>query len=110
MIEILAAAVLWIGPVDCVASVEINTFGAGQTRTAVIYRDADDSIVDWRWLTTPDQIPRPVSGGRYAAVWNDNGKPRTVYCRAVYYVRSTHDRELAGRASLPVHKRRKLSQ
>ncbi len=110
MIEILFAAVFWVGTVDHVDAVEFNTYGSDQqTRTAIIYRDADGSIVDWRWFTTPDQIPRLING-RYVAVWNDEGKPRTVYCRIVYYVRSEIDREIAGRSDLPMDRRRKLAK
>lgn len=100
--------VIWLGTVDHVATVEINTFG-DQPRTAVIYRDADNSIVDWRWYSE-GQIPHPLGDGRYFAAWNDSGKPRTVYCRSVIYSRTREDRELSERKTLPEHKRRKLAR
>ena len=109
MCGLFLGMVVWLGPVDNVATVEVNTFG-DQPRTAVIYRDADNSIVDWRWLSSPDQIPQPLGDGRHVAVWNDQGKPRTVYCNSVRYTRTREDRELAERTTLPEHKRRKLAR
>jgi hypothetical protein len=105
----LLSAVFWIGPVDTVAVVEVNTFGQ-QPRTVILYRDRDESIVDWRWYTSPDQVPKLSSKGRYSAVWNDQGKPRTVYCDTVRYTRTLDDVELAERAKLPDHSRRRLSR
>jgi len=101
--------VLWTGPVDHVATVEINTFG-DQPRTAILYRDADDSVVDWRWYSCPNQIPRALGDGRHVAVWDDQGRPRTVYCNQVRFTRTREDRELADRSLLPEHKRRKLTR
>jgi hypothetical protein len=109
MYGLFLGMVVWLGPVDTVATVEINTFG-DQPRTAVIYRDPDNSIVDWRWLSSPDQIPQPLGDGRHVAVWSDQGKPRTVYCTSVRFTRTREDRELAERATLPEHKRRKLAR
>jgi hypothetical protein len=95
--------------VDWCETVEVNTFGA-QPRTAILYRDAGNSIVDWRWYSRPDQIPRPLGDGRCLAVWNDQGKLRRVYCRHVRYTRTKQDVELAERAKLGDEKRRKLSR
>ncbi len=100
----------WNGPYDQVATVEINTFGTTRIRTAILYRDPDGRIIDWRWYTDPDQIPKPFDKGRYIAVWSDGGIPRTVICGKVVYERSKEDRELAERAEWPVHMRRKLSR
>jgi hypothetical protein len=99
----------WFGPNDYVATVEVNTFGAGVQRTSVIYRDWDDAIIDWRWYTSQRQIPKPLGDGRFIAVWDDQGRPRTVICNTVRYVRSREDRELIERAILPIERRRKLS-
>jgi hypothetical protein len=109
MFALFAAGMCWFGASDCVATVEINTFGVAPVRTSVIYRDWDDSIIDWRWYTTPQQLPRPLGDGRYIAVWEDHGRPRTVLCTSVRHVRSREDRELVERAILPAERRRKLS-
>ncbi len=94
---------------DYVAKVEINIFGDDPLRTSVIYRDADGSIIDWRWYTTPAMIPRPLGDGRYLAVWEDQNRTRIVITKEVVYVRSREDRELAERSVLPAEKRRKLA-
>jgi hypothetical protein len=109
MFKLMALLVFWSGPCDYVTSVEINTFGDEPLRTAVLYRDWDNSIIDWRWYTTPQQIPRPLGNGRYIAVWEDQGRTRIVICSSVNFVRSREDRELAERSLLPAERRRKLS-
>lgn len=93
---------------DFVDTVQINTFG-DQPRTSIIYRDAD-GIIDWRWYTDPKQIPCPLGDGRYIAVWEDEGKPRTILCWHVNFRRTKEDIELQERAILPEHRRRKLSK
>lgn len=93
--------------VDYCHTIEVNTFGE-TPRTALIYRDLDGSIVDWRWFTDK-AMPQKVPGG-YLAVWNDCGKLRSVRCDAIRYSRTREDRELAERSKLPEHKRRKLSR
>jgi hypothetical protein len=97
-------------PQTYVAEVEINTFGRPQTppRTSVIYRDRDGSIIDWRWYTNQRQIPRRLDNGRFIAIWDDQGTPRTVICDRVRYTRTREDRELMERAVLPIERRRKL--
>ena len=110
MAEMLTLMIVWLGPVDHVQTVEINTFGSTRVRTSILYRDADGAIVDWRWLASPKQIPKPLGDGRYIAVWDDQGRPRTVICKEVIRTRSIQDRELIERAMLPAHKRRKLSR
>ena len=94
---------------DYVETVEVNTFGE-QPRTALIYRDTDGSILDWRWLSCREQIPQSLGDGRYLAVWCDQGKPRAVHCRSVRFTRTREDRELAERGKLPEDRRRKLSR
>lgn len=106
---LLLSLAIWTGPVDDVWTLEFNTFG-DQPRTSILYRDFDGSIVDWRWYAKPDQIPVLVRPGLYVAVWNDQGKPRAVYCREVRYTRTREDRELQDRDRLPEHRRRKLSR
>lgn len=88
-------------------AVEINTFGV-QPRTAVIYWSAERHVIDWRWLSSPEQVPLYVKPGRYLAAWNDSGTPRIVYCRRVVLSRTKHDVELSERTKLPEHKRTKL--
>lgn len=96
---------------DFIATVEINSFGEpGSVRHAILYRDDDGSIVDWRWYSDPKQIPQPLGDGRNIAVWEDQGMSRTVLCWTVRFTRTRDDRELTERAFLPEHKRRKLSQ
>ena len=107
-VELLATAP-WLGMVDNVVTVEFNTFG-DQPRTAVLYRDADGTIVDWRWFTSKDQIPRAIGDGRYVAIWDDQGRPRMVYCTSVYASRTRLDKELEERKRWPEEKRRKLSR
>ena len=94
---------------DFVDTVEFNTFG-DQPRTSIIYRDADGSIVDWRWYADPKQIPQPLDDGRHMAIWEDQGSLRTILCWHVRFTRTKEDRELAERAILPEHRRRKLSK
>ena len=110
MTNALAMMVVWLGPVDHVHTVEINTFGTERVRISVIYRDADGTIIDWRWLATRKQIPEPLGDGRYIAVWDDGGRPRTVVCREVLRTRSAEDREYIERAMFPDRKRRNLSR
>jgi hypothetical protein len=52
--------VVWLGPVDNVATVEVNTFG-DQPRTAIIYRDADNSIELAERGTLPEHRRRKLS-------------------------------------------------
>lgn len=111
----LAALVIcstpWIGPVDHVDTIEINIWHRGGIHLyrSIIYRDADGSIVDWRWHT-PEQIPTRING-KYMAVWFDKSYNlmRTIYCNRVIYIYSKkEDREITGRKTLPENKRRKL--
>ena len=115
---LLFMSIPWNGFTDTVAVVEFNEF-SDTGITAIIYRDSFKidkdglpigPIVDWRFFTSLDQIPRLTAGGRFLAVWNDNGFPRTVFCFCVYSTRTIHDRELAERKILPLDKRRKLSR
>ena len=96
---------------DFIHTVEINTFGSDPPRISVIYRDEDGSIVDWRWYTTPKQIPRPLGDGRYIALWEDQGSTRVIITpNAPLYRRTLEDIELQERVILPVENRRKLSK
>lgn len=98
------------GRKDFIDMVEINIFGAEPVRTSVIYRDKDESIIDWRWYTTSKQIPRPLGDGRYIAIWEDQGSPRVIITpNAPRYRRTQEDVELQERAILPAERRRKLS-
>ena len=96
---------------DFVDTVEINSFGEpGSVRHAILFRDSNGSIVDWRWYTKPEQIPQPLGDGRHIAVWEDEGLPRIILCWHVRFTRTKEDRELAERAALPEGMRRKLSK
>ena len=106
---LLLSLALWTGPIDTVDCVEFNTFGE-QPRTSVLYWDADGHLRDWRWYAKPTQVPLLVRPGLYVAVWDDQGKPRTVYCREVTYTRTLKDREMQDRDRLPEHRRRKLAR
>jgi len=109
-ILLVALLDVWLGPTDNVQIIEYNTFGFDPPRHSVIFRDPDGSIVDWRWYPSVKELPTKLSNGRYVLVWNDCGKPRTVYCNSVRFTRTHDDRELTERATLPEHKRRKLSR
>lgn len=97
---------------DWFETVEINTFGGvGSERAAIIYRDPDGTIADWRWWSETSEPQRIEMGyWRYVAIWNDAGKPRMVYCRFLTRTRTLRDQELEERAKLPEHKRRRLSK
>ena len=87
---------------------EINTYGSpGSTRTAIVYRDRDGSIVAWRWKADGSRIP----GGRgvwTVAVWKEGGNLRTVWSRYVVKSRTIYDAEFVERKVLPVRFRRGL--
>lgn len=95
---------------DYVAKVEINMYGVGPMKIAVIYRDEQGNIIDWRvYIPKSAMVPTALGDGRFIAVWKDGDVMRTVIAGEVVYVRSQEDRELMERGKLPVAQRRKLS-
>lgn len=93
---------------DCVDAIEVNTFGE-QARTALIYREADGTIRDWRWLSGGN-LPRQVRLGMWLAVWKDGNLLRTVHCRSVRWTRTLNDVEMTERSKLSDDRRTKLSK
>jgi len=98
------------GVVEHIFAIECNTFGKGeQIRQSLIFRDADASIVDWRWYSEKHHVPHRLPNGKYMLIWEDiGGIQRQVIADFIYSTRSNHDRELTERDILPNEQRRKL--
>lgn len=97
--------------VDNVDTFEYNYYLVGQpptVRCAVIFRDADKKIVDWRWCADVGRLTR-LPDGRYVLQWTQDGKLYTVYALNVEETYTTYDRENTARKTLPANKRRKLT-
>lgn len=105
----LAAWLLLLGlPVNEIDTVEVNTFGEpGFTRTALIYRNPDTSIVDWKWANDRN-LPEFVRPGLHLAAWRDGQKLYVVRCRSVTYTRTLKDVEVEERKLLPDERRSRL--
>lgn len=86
-----------------IAVVEFNTFGsAGNERTAVIFRESDGRIRDWRW----EQEHHKPLWGRMG--WLEDGHAIDVIVGRVVRTRTEHDQELYERQFWPESRRRKL--
>lgn len=113
-LAILAAIETGASP-ERVEAIECNTFGpltppweARDERTALIFRDPDGSIVDWRWYQRGVFELRRLPDESWLLMWNDHGYPRAVICREFYRTRTLQDVELKERAALSAENRRKL--
>ncbi len=104
-----AAWLLLMGvPINEIDTVEINTFGEpGSTRTALIYRNPDTSIVDWKWASDKN-LPVLVRPGLHVAAWRDGERLYLVRCRSVRYTRTLKDQEVEERKLLPDERRQRL--
>ena len=89
-----------------VAEIEINVFG-DQPRAALLFREADGRIMDWRWL---DDEKRPIrlTNGKHLVVWREGDRLIVVITERLTASRTRHDVELEERQKWPEWKRRKL--
>jgi len=99
---------------DSVADVELNSFFDGDGRLVfdqAIFRDHDGSVIAWRLVKLPSQIPvRDWANGGYVATWIDGEDLRRVRCESVQRTFTQYDPELLEREILPKEQRGELSR
>ena len=105
-----AAGKRLIEPFEYVAEIECNSFGPfdQEPRIAVLFRDRDKSIIDWRWYDPKQHRPHRLPSGDYLLIFEDATGIHVVKAGCLYSTRTEDDVELFERTWLPQEKRRKL--